>query len=423
MSFSINEKRGEAVATLAANNPEDVAQSSSPQLVLQTTWDAMARISRENALSPKSDAVVHLSVDLAKTLLTRHTELLLRRFKKRRSDYGMFRRAYEQLVEEGLYTRSNGLHVYLKKVDNIYQATSTLCTILEKKQRAVETEDIRAFSETLMNESQYIEQPSTSIGGLIAYIQDKAGISEEGNFDLFRYVKKLWTPAIHVESLLKWCTKSASRECLKFKLRIQSIQSLCNNATISTKPLSPTSDNTDELKAFISEAYKRCHASRDSKMVDAVIETMVGRKRRMIGVSPTHCECLLIKYHHDHWDSGEAYIYIAVSKLSCLQCGIFLDAYNAFAEAQDPPRTKFSVAGRHNHVYPCMLPVIDGASTIIQEHMERIITRIVGAIVDTGISSMHTRSLSESTSGSDSGRSDGDDVIPLFRNVNSTSII
>lgn len=135
---------------------------------------------------------------------------------------------------------------------------------------------------------------------------------------------------------------------------------------------------------FLHRSYKIIQWSgRNLEFVVNAIDHLSGVVVDNIGktkISRPHCEFLLVQHHHNEV-RGEPIMetYIAMSKPCCLQCGVFLDAYNQTI----PNGPLFFIRGRDLYIHPSILPSIDVAiDASIMEVMTLRLSLLIGFTLD-----------------------------------------
>lgn len=216
-------------------------------------------------------------------------------------------------------------------------------------------------------------------------------------FNLSRYGNKLPSPLIQIETILEFCISSTYQYLFEKSFKVHA----CPCPSKPTSSSLPDDWKTeDKFKTFINEIYQNTAWDDSAETSEALINDLSATAVKKISLTSTarpHCECLLIQHHYT---TGTTIMesYIAISKLSCLQCGIFLDAYNEnFSEQQ------FFIRGRHNNIYPCIVPSIgDGKKDVtIGKGMKASLTRVINRFIHGLVENLPTRTLSESTAASD----------------------
>lgn len=236
-------------------------------------------------------------------------------------------------------------------------------------------------------------------------------------FSISRYANKLASPLIHIETILEFCISPKRQGVFRKEFQIET----CANPRETKGTLPDEWKTTKKLKTFIEDLYKSTGGSVDSDLCRTLIDDLSTFAAKKISLSLTarpHCECLLIQHHYKRGSKimGD---YIAVSKLSCLQCGMFLDAYNKCVSKEH----QFFIRGRHNNAYPAIVPNIDDTLDVdIEAKMKTALTQVISTFIDGRLQrlapdsgSMHTRSYSESTAAS-GYRSDDDMSAPPTTN-------
>ncbi|KAJ7240479.1 hypothetical protein C8J57DRAFT_1370931 [Mycena rebaudengoi] len=97
-----------------------------------------------------------------------------------------------------------------------------------------------------------------------------------------------------------------------------------------------------------------------------------------------HCECILLRHHLDlHLQvvaSSTPYSYIGVSKLSCFQCALYFQAYNA--TGLGPP---LQTRGSRTKVFACNLPACDrgrdNADAVIEKELATQLLKVFGRLL------------------------------------------
>lgn len=380
----------EVIAALAANTTEDVNRSdaSSPGVILSTIWDYMTKMATADQKT---------AVGCAAYLLNRNSTLLSHRFRKRSEVYEKFRRTYDQ-IRKSPNPYIDGVRDYLERVHVIYTTTKAFVELLDSSKGRIADESITKFVHTLMSEAAGLEQPNI---GVIAGIEKMAGIDRKSmtlmltkptltlpkdyEFDLIHYANKLCSPIVHLATFVRVSSSSRFCDLLKLNFRIHIVPN--PTTAVNKQTLSQAWHDEATVAAFIREAYTSFFNG--NAAVEKIITTLARNTVQQLreddtrDVSGPHCECLLIQYHHNN-PHLLTHPYIAVSKPCCLQCSIFLDAYNDYADRLD--RVAFSIKARSNRVYPCVLPTLAEADASIVNHMRSSIKRVVCTIVTNRLS-------------------------------------
>lgn len=411
----------EAVAALSANTIEDVNSSdnSSPKIILGAIWDHLVQLATDMETSGEPVTSDEKQNRFATYLISTHSQLLEHRLRKRSKAYEKFRRAFMEL-RDAPGVPLGSVNDYLEKVHMIYTTTQKYVEELKKRKGSALEQVVSLFVNTILTSVEDLGTPTAFEASEISRIREVAQIKgksapsllamvaltlpEEFNLDIVRYVDKLCAPFFHLTSFVECVEDTTFRTHFKPKLRIQIVEPA---SSLDTEPIPPAYHHSEVIRNYIREAYQSSRHKQNLDAVNTVIDSMANegaiclREGSAFAITAPHCECSLIQHHHNNpGDSYDKPIYIGVSKLSCFQCGIFLDAYNAFAKDPERYLPTFSIAGRHNHVYPSRVPIITSADTFIATDMKQTIRHVIEVIVNKKVSDSRARTLSESSSGS-----------------------
>ncbi|CAA7267500.1 unnamed protein product [Cyclocybe aegerita] len=226
-------------------------------------------------------------------------------------------------------------------------------------------------------------------------------------FSLDRYMGKLVSPAVHALSLLSVADGSLFRRVQHLPLSIAVI-----HPARSSSFKIPFPDQA-AIRSFLEDAYGDEDLSEETDVRALVID------ERLLAIGPKlaghkqlngpHCECFLINHHHTLQDVP--YPYIGVSKLSCLQCGLYAEAYQKYVKQQTSSLPLFRTRGCGADIVPYLLPSASTAmGTFIEEHIISAIKQVVGVILrsDAAEKRAHWRKLSQSSAASSDSQDSGE---------------
>lgn len=195
--------------------------------------------------------------------------------------------------------------------------------------------------------------------------------------DAVQFGEKLAGPLIHINAILRFCTNPKYQDSLTKTFRIRIVP---NPPASIDMPTQFDNWTKTEVAAFLHRSYMSIWPYGDPEgaidHLSGIIMDNIGKSR----ISGPHCECLLMQHHHSE-AGGEPIMasYIGASKPSCLQCGLFLDAYNETV----PNGPLFFIRSRANHTYPSVVPFIDAVmDASIVEKMRVKLNKLIATIVD-----------------------------------------
>jgi hypothetical protein len=229
-------------------------------------------------------------------------------------------------------------------------------------------------------------------------------------FDLVRYIDKLLTPSVHAARLRKTVRNHVFQKIIRLPLDVICVPT--NPAP--SNPLNLPSDQ--EIRSFLAYCYGEY--APDEPIVSEVLErtsTEVLRKIRLrstLDIKPPHCECILVHYHLSLQNSGP-YPNIAVSKLSCLPCGLAAcrkygeQKGNAGEEGRDcESLISFQTRGCHAEVTPLLALPTGPTTADLDAFVEEDILNAVKVVLRSSVHKERMRRLPQSTAGSDGSSPD-----------------
>lgn len=224
---------------------------------------------------------------------------------------------------------------------------------------------------------------------------------------MLRYSEKLASPMIHIATILALCSNIAIQTLFQNGNRMPRI-SVAPNPEMKERSIPNHLGlyDTRATKDFMLSVFTRSELAQNPRLVTiaakkapiVVAQTKKGKPLpRVIG--PPHCEAVLLLCFFNNPTFTPIVPYMAVTKLACYQCGLFIDGYNEYLKnfADENPLV-WKIKGRHDHVYPYILPYVGAAHETITRTITERTREILKAAVDMGLG--HVRSISESTSGS-----------------------
>ncbi|KAK7682097.1 hypothetical protein QCA50_014683 [Cerrena zonata] len=358
---------GEIVATVAANTPDDIPHTgpSSPQVILHTVWKHMLAYS---GTTPKRTE----NTEFTTYVLETHLPLLRSRLSKWRVCYESFRQRCSRYRQRD--SLSVALVNYLDDADKIFCATLAFSESAEplSNQTIGEFMTHIRLSNNLSRQLAKLSDNDREILSGLQRLSGKATITKR-YLDVIRFGEKLASPIIHINRVLQFCTDPKYQDFLTKTFGIR----ILPNAPIRSidMPTRLESWTKAEVAVFLHRSYKTIGWSgRSRETIADTIDHLSGIVMDNIGssrISGPHCECLLMQHHHKE-AQGELIMetYIAMSKPCCLQCGIFLDAYNQVV-TNGP---LFFIRGRDLHIRPSVVPSIDVAldASIVEKMTKRL---------------------------------------------------
>ncbi|KAK7682098.1 hypothetical protein QCA50_014684 [Cerrena zonata] len=364
----------EIVATVAANTTDDIphSDSSSPQVILNTVWRHMLACS---GTTPKSTEHTEFATYVFET----HLPLLRSRLSKWRVCYETYRRRSSRLRESN--SPSATVTSYLDNVDKIFSAT----VAFSESSEPLSNQSVGEFMTHIRlchNVSRQSAKLSNGDRKLLTSFQRISGksIIKKRYIDIIRFGEKLASPLIHIDRVLSFCTNPKYQDFLTKRFRIH----ILPNPPPRCVDIPARLENwtTAEVAVFLHRSYKTIPCS-DPEFVADAIDHLSGVVVDNIGktqISRPHGEFLLVQHHHNE-ARGEPMMetYIAMSKPCCLQCGVFLDAYNEAI----PSGPLFFIRSRDLHVQPSILPSIDVAiDASIMETMSFRLNLLIGFTIE-----------------------------------------
>lgn len=203
--------------------------------------------------------------------------------------------------------------------------------------------------------------------------------------DAIRYGAKLASLLTHVHTILRFCTNPKYQDYFKATFRVRTVP----NPSIVSSPTGINGWQKAELAAFLRSVCLERTLRNRPETVDEAIDRLSGiavdnLEKSPVYISGPHCECLLVQHYHQE-ARGEPVMatYIATSSLSCLQCGLFLDAYNQTV----PNGPLFFIRGRDkSDICSYVVPPIDAATDPpIAEKMRVRLNDLIGKVIYTSM--------------------------------------
>ncbi|KAK7682102.1 hypothetical protein QCA50_014688 [Cerrena zonata] len=410
-ALTLTDKAEEVVATIAANEPRHLAASShsegkSPREILQNIWTHMVACS---GTEPKTAEHNQLAIYLLQT----HLPALRARLDKHSARYKAYHQMY--LNQQETMQWSDAAHTYLTTINKLFSATKAFCDTELTNETTTTFLEIREMCHNLSTQGAALTNHDLDAIArvdtlVVAALEDPSKASK--TFSIPRYGNKLASSFIHIRAITKFCANPEYKELFNKPFRVHE----CVDTTTSKVPPLPADwKQADRIANAIKEVYMRIAAKNGGPTAEtradriAKLSRTAAKKLATSGkkaISGPHCECLLIRYHHKEKSKIMAN-YIAISKLSCLQCGIFLDAYNR--SVKNGP--VYFIRGRHNHVYPSVVLSIDSdTDDSITKEMRAVLDLVIYEVVlknENDELDTIMRSYSESTAASE-GNGDGD---------------
>jgi hypothetical protein len=213
--------------------------------------------------------------------------------------------------------------------------------------------------------------------------------------------------------LLKTAQNHVFQEIIRLPLDV--IPVLTNPAP--SNPLNRPSDQ--EIRSFLAHCYGK-YTSDDEPIVSEVLEKKSSevlraiRLRSILDIKPPHCECTLVHYLLSQQKSAP-YPYIAVSKFSCLTCGLYLAACRKYGKqkGEEGRVIRFQTRGCHADVTPLVAlptgPTTAELDAFVEEDVLNAVKEIVKVVLRSSVNRERERMrrLSQSTAGSDGSSSEG----------------
>ncbi|KAG0126293.1 hypothetical protein HOY82DRAFT_629017 [Tuber indicum] len=185
-------------------------------------------------------------------------------------------------------------------------------------------------------------------------------------FPLQRALEKLISLPRHIQSLFGFALSPRLRPALQYRMSICAVLGRAQNVKL------PASE--DEWKSFLKVASGVEGPWQEDDAME-LFKKFGSREWEC----PVHCECGLIQFlqtnHGDSWDNVPAFGYIGVSKLSCIACRVWIEAFN---ELGGP---KFYTRGSHGKWYfPWGMPMAEGP---LKEKMrEKVLNEYIRQLED-----------------------------------------
>ncbi|KAJ6523339.1 hypothetical protein B0H19DRAFT_1276989 [Mycena capillaripes] len=210
---------------------------------------------------------------------------------------------------------------------------------------------------------------------------------------LVRYMEKLFKPYTQYLLIRKIARKSLVRPALTKTLRVNVLPSSLGSAPAPSEFQSMDNDSFDaRVRSYLTAAsISYLTNAAPDEFRDAIHFYMerINEEKDGKGLPPLlapHCECTLLRHHLDEHlgvtasSTGAPYAHIGVSKLSCFQCALYFQAYNACALG--PP---LYTRGCYAEVFPCAVPTggrgRDQADDTIENEMGVQLMCIIGQVL------------------------------------------
>lgn len=145
-------------------------------------------------------------------------------------------------------------------------------------------------------------------------------------------------------------------------IRVSRSQAAPNSQEQSKFTLPPRNELKERLLASYDRVVRRAHD------YDVDLDTVIDNALDFIddnnpnrtlseSISPTHCGCLLSDYLAHPDNTVPPYPYVAMSKLCCLQCALYFEAYRIYVDSHpEQDLVRLTTRGSHSDVIPS-LPV------------------------------------------------------------------
>ncbi|EAU87739.1 hypothetical protein CC1G_11017 [Coprinopsis cinerea okayama7 len=340
--------------------------------------------------SDNEKAAVHAK-ELTAYLFKRHLTKLKNRFEKGRDQCAKFFELARQPESWSSYTPRE--QKYLSAAQKIFEMTADF------------------LAQSRLDQQSCFALHCRLLEARHSYIANEVPDALSMEFDLARYINKLLAPSFHILQLYK--TAASLRRILH--LALDAIHVPANTPPMNL--LYPPSD--DQIRAFFAGCYyeKSSESSEDGTddIVAEVLQDAFDKVRSQLSKSthlnPTlpHCESTLVR--HLLATGSTAYPYIAVSKLSCLICGLYLSAWRKYCEEMKrrpsadvilTSLVEYRTRGCNGIVVPLLtLPSMrnDALDILITKHVIKTVKAIVNAILKTSVDNEMMRRSSQSIAG------------------------
>ncbi|KAJ2913004.1 hypothetical protein MD484_g7426, partial [Candolleomyces efflorescens] len=378
------EAGGRARIAVAGNDNEHFrpACGRTPVEAIHFIWDALRSIV---ATSEEKEKRSRVSALLA-FLYGRHEAKIQARFDKRKEQCKLF---LELAKDPDFQSRCSPEQLkFLSAARKIFRATS-VCLEFSKEEAISEK---WTYFHYVLQEAQdsYVKKDVTPYSWHTLELKVQNTVAPPRPFDFIHYVDKLLSPSIHAARLHKTTRSDAFQKILQLPLDVICVPT--NPAP--SKPLNLLSDQ--EICSFLAHCYGE-YAPGDEAVVSEVLETTSAEVRRKIGlystlnIEPPHCECTLVHYHLGSLENSAPYPYIAVSKLSCLNCGLYLAACQKYGEQKRDRQSlvapiRFQTRGRHAEVTPLLAlpsgPTTAALDTFVEEDILSTVKEIMKSTAD-----------------------------------------
>ncbi|KAJ2917363.1 hypothetical protein MD484_g3054, partial [Candolleomyces efflorescens] len=423
LSLEVNETN--VRMTVAGDTQEHFrkAFNQTPAQFIQSIWTGMHSIATSQGPPAK---------DLIASLFQRHEVKLMQRFEKRKDQCReFFRVAKEPDFWSTLSAHQRRLVV---AAEDIFEYTSTFFNFPQEKRRKMypriysrlqeasvrykaskkdpmeNMEWVRALESTVQdNPSKF----SIAVLGSLTSIPFSANPSKP--FDLIRYIDKLLSPSIHAARLCRTGKDPFFQSIMHLPLNVDFVSTTPPPSTPLNKP------SNQEVRSFLDDCYGE-YALEEQEIVSAVLDLKLAEilteldRRHTLQLLPPHCECSLINHHHSHHDSSP-YPYIAVSKLSCLQCALYAAACRKYGRKVGKESESkngeglipFQTQGCRTDAIP-LVSLPTGATpelgAFVEEDILSAVKEIVRVCLRDAVQGEKKRRLSQSTAGSIGSSSD-----------------
>ncbi|KAF9475033.1 hypothetical protein BDN70DRAFT_996693 [Pholiota conissans] len=357
----------------------------SPEAILTKIWGYMVKIATSS--DDDSDRASDSVCDMASYLFRVNALQIHSRFRRWSKEFGFFWDAvsadmdvYQTSPEDEALGQGDWCYTGPVKSLKLRPYLQAAKAVFDCQQQFCSTGEVQALLAMGRYASSCRElEASLSIydKGYLERTQRAAGIQGKGTFS---YPPSTLTVDLGSSSRQKVAGSWAFKKLSGAALKIRRVISIPQVASTDSKSVFPP----EVIAEFLRNAYVPSEYSFVESDIELAIKNRVHRARKKeIIFSPPHCECLLLRHHH--LDGAPIpFPYIGVSKRTCFQCGMYLDAYNAYnAESSG---LKFLTRGRRNDIIPCLLPSIDAdIDSYIVGHMRDSIRRVVTAMLNEDI--------------------------------------
>ncbi|KAJ3511366.1 hypothetical protein NLJ89_g4140 [Agrocybe chaxingu] len=403
--------------TIAGNNADHFkadAEGRHPEATINTIWSKMRSI-----CTSEGDERKHRIEDLLIFLFKTHMDKMRARYQKGDEICRIFfnvldtSNAWNNLPEGTIKLLENAQKIYSASTkffalsDDVetYMAAFHQSLIRSQREYTSKKDDL-TLAHSAMYEKLAEEQFDATMGAVGSTSNEQRRRPRE-RFSLDRYMGKLVSPAVHALSLLSVAGGSLFRRVQHLPLFVTVIHPARSSSFKIPFPDQAT------IRSFLEDAYGDEDVSEEIDVRTLVID------ERLLAIGPEltghkqlngpHCECFLINHHHTLQDVP--YPYIGVSKLSCLQCGLYIEAYQAYVKQQTSSLPLFRTRGCRADVIPYLLPSASTAmDTFIEEHIISAVKQVVGVILrsDAAEKRAHWRKQSQSTAASSDSEDSGE---------------